>query len=165
MRIGYAVLNEDEMELYSTKTAFEHIVQIDDMYIDYGEDRSAQEALLASLRMGDVVLLQSEEDCGMDKEELKAFRKNVLSITCDVLFFTGTATPLFDEPLVIYQDEEEPVEEVVVEKKWGRKRKAFDHELFAVLRKQLQAKAITKKEMALRLGISYPTLEKALKAE
>ena len=58
MRIGYAVLNEDEMELYSTKTAFEHIVQIDDMYIDYGEDRSAQEALLASLRMGDVVLLQ-----------------------------------------------------------------------------------------------------------
>ena len=162
MRIGYAVLNEDEMELYSVKTAFEHIVQIDEMYIDYGEDRSAQEALLASLRMGDVVLMQSEEDCGMDKEEQKAFREKVISITCDVLFFAGETSPLYDAPVITYQ--EEPVEEVVAEKKRGRKQKAFDHELFVLLRKRLLAKAITKKEMATQLGISYPTLEKALKA-
>lgn len=164
MRIGYAVLKEDEMELYSVKTAFEHIVQIDEMYIDYGEDRSAQEALLASLRMGDVVLMQSEQDCGMDIEEQKAFREKVISITCDVLYFDGGVTPLFDEPLVTCV-EEQPVEEVVVEKKRGRKQKAVDHELFMLLRKKLLAKAITKKEMAAQLGISYPTLEKALKAE
>lgn len=163
MRIGYAVLNEDEMELYSLKTAFEHIVQIDRMYVDYGEDRSAMEELFLSLCMGDVVLLQSEENCGMDKEEQKAFREKVLSITCDVLFFEGETSPLYDAPMV--QFVEEPVEEAVVEKRRGRKQKTFDYELFQVLRKKLYAKAITKKEMALRLGISYPTLEKALKAE
>ena len=53
----------------------------------------------------------------------------------------------------------------MVEKKRGRKQKAVDHELFMLLRKKLLAKAITKKEMAAQLGISYPTLEKALKAE
>lgn len=162
MRIGYAVLNEDELELFSVKTAFEHIVHIDKMYIDYGEDRSAMEELFSSLQMGDVVLMQSEEDCGMDKEEQKVFRERVLSITCDVLFFAGETSPLYDAPVITYQ--EEPVEEVVAEKKRGRKQKAFDHELFVLLRKRLLAKAITKKEMATQLGISYPTLEKALKA-
>lgn len=161
MRIGYAVLEENEIEQFSSRTSFEHVVQIDRMYIDYGEDRSAQEALFASLHMGDVVLMQAEDDCGMDMEELKVFRRNVLSITCDVLFFEGPVSALFEEEVAVYK--EEPVEEPV-EKKRGRKQKAYDHELFQMLRKRLLAKAITKKEMAMQLGISYPTLEKALKA-
>lgn len=101
--------------------------------------------MLALLSWSDTVMMQGYDCSGLSASEMKALLSHMHDLGVTVLFAQKKA--------------EGDTGEV---RKRGRKSKELDMIMFTQLCDQLARKQITKKEMALALGITYATLQKHL---
>lgn len=172
MRYGYAVLDEQENDIESEKLFFDHILFVDRIFFDRGEDRSNMHELLEIAACGDEVVLQSKFDCGLSASEIASFRYELNDLGAYLFFFEQ---PVLEEVGVIKEEipqvEDVPVcDHVILEEngskhekgKRGRKKKQLISDEFLFLLEELNKGLITKKEMAEKLGVCYATLQKNL---
>ena len=166
MKIGYAVLENDEDINTSGKISFEKIIQLDRMFVDYGKDREEQKKMLRLIKPGNAVIFQSPDNCGMNYEEQIRLREQIITKTSDVMYFEGDNIPEIQNVIMFHDDKTDDAYVTTVEnnisKKRGPKGKKLDQNEFERLTIMLYRKKITKKEMCLRLGITYPTLMRKL---
>lgn len=166
MKIGYAVLTNDEDINTSEKLGFAKVIQLDRMYIDFGDTRDEQEKMIHNIKPGNAVIFQSPDNCGMDYEEQIRLREQIISKTTDVMYFSGDNIPEIHKTMFYYDDisdETDSSAEVnILPKKRGRKAKPIDQNEFDHLVYLMNKKQMTKKEVCAKLGITYPTLMRKL---
>ena len=145
MRYGYAVLDDGEVFETSKKLLFARVIDIDRFFVDVGSGREQMTQMLALLSWSDTVMMQGYDCSGLSASEMKALLSHLHDLGVTVLFAQKKV--------------EGDTGEV---RKRGRKSKELDMIMFTQLCDQLARKQITKKEMALALGITYATLQKHL---
>ena len=172
MRYGYAVLNEEEDDYESGKLFFDHILFIDRMFTDRGNDRSQMQELIDLVGYGDQVVMQSVSECGLSESEIVTFRSSLREKCTRLSFFEYVPDicnyPFDKDETVDTKFEEKAVSvlgehtDVVGKSHRGRKKKDLMSDEFLELVEELNKGLITKKEMAERLGVCYATLQKNL---